>query len=98
MRPFTVVLGIIMGSAVALAVSLAMAAVVFVVLWLSGDGRSQVAAETPAMLRGLAWTWSLGAVSVAAFYGEVRGRSWRRAPQWLLPVVLLLLGWQYWPT
>jgi hypothetical protein len=98
MRPFTVVLGIIMGSAVALAAGLGMSAVVFMVLWLLGDGRAQIAAETPAMLQGLAWTWSLSALSVAAFYGEVRTRHWRRAPQFLLPVALVLLGWRYWPT
>ena len=98
MRPFTVVLGIIMGSAVALAVGLAMAGIVFVLLWLLGDGRSQVAAEAPAMLQGLAWTWSLSIISIAAFYGEVRGRSWRRAPQCLLPLALALLSWRYWPA
>jgi len=83
-----------MGSSLALAVSLSMTGIVFLLM---GDTTGRVAAEQGALLRGLAWTWSLTALGVAAFYGELRLRRWRYWPQALLLLLLIAAGLRYWP-
>jgi hypothetical protein len=92
--PLTVLLGIIMGSSVALAVSLAMTGIVFLFLTEYAD---RVQAERVPLLIGLAWTWSLAAVAAASFYGELRMRTWRRAAQGALLLLLAALAVVYWP-
>ncbi|MFO1401271.1 MAG: hypothetical protein U1F06_02440 [Steroidobacteraceae bacterium] len=94
MRPLAVLLGIVMGSAVAVAVSLGMTAVVFVLL---PEYHVRIDPERAALYRGLAWSWSLAAIAASGFIGEIRGRPWRRAPQYLLLALVLLLAWIYWP-
>jgi len=94
LRPLTVLLGIIMGSAVALAISLAMTGVVFLFL---SDFAERVQAERAPLLIGLAWTWTLAAVSAASFYGELRLRPWRRIALAALAAMLALLAIVYWP-
>ena len=68
MRPLAVLLGIIMGSSVAMAVSLAMTAIVFVLL---GDHAARFQNEGGPLLRGLLWSWSA--------VGSVGRRILRRA-------------------
>lgn len=94
MRPLTVLLGIIMGSSVAMGVSLAMTAIVFVIL---GDYSSRIQQEGGPLLRGLAWSWSAVAISVAAFYGEVRQRPWRRWAKGAVVMLLAVVGLVFWP-
>ena len=94
MRPLTVLLGIIMGSAVALAVSLAMTGIVFLLL---GDYAARLQPERLPLLKGLAWSWSLAIVAAAAFYGELQLRRWRGGAQALLLLLLGLLAWVFWP-
>jgi hypothetical protein len=87
-------MGIIMGSALALGVSLAMTGIVFLLL---GDYSGRLASEHGPLLRGLAWSWTAAAVAVLAFYGELRQKPWR---QWAVAAVLLLivlLGVVFWP-
>jgi hypothetical protein len=62
MRPLTVLLGIVTGSAVALAVALGMTGVVFLLL---PEYSARLAAEQAPLLKGLAWSWSLALVSAA---------------------------------
>jgi hypothetical protein len=85
-----------MGSAIALAVSLSMSAIVF--LFLRHDYPERLAGEQLTLLKGLLWSWSFTIVGVLAFYGEQRQRSWRRAPQLLLGAGCLLLVYRYWPS
>ena len=71
MRPMAVLLGIIMGSAVALTVSLTMSAVVFLLL---PEYWARLASERLPLLKALLWSWSLAGVAGASFVGELRGR------------------------
>jgi len=94
MRPLAVLLGIVTGSAVAVAVALGMTAVVFLFL---PEYHARIDPERLPLLRGLAWSWSMALIGAAGFIGELRSRPWRRGPQLLLLAMLLLLGWIYWP-
>ena len=95
MKPLTVVLGIVTGSAVALAVSLGMTGVVFLLL---PEYSARLAPEHAPLLKGLAWSWSLALVSAAAFVGELKRARWRRPAQFLLLALLALLAWRFWPA
>ena len=94
MRPLTVVLGIIMGSSVAMAVSLAMTAIVFLLL---GDQAARFHNEGGPLLRGLLWSWTAMALSVAAFYGELRLKPWRAWAKTAVFTLLLVVGVVFWP-
>lgn len=95
MRPLTVLLGIVLGSAVAMAVSLGMTGIVFMLLPEYSD---RLAGEHLPLLKALAWSWSLALVAAAGFIGELRGWAWRRPAQALLLALLLALVWRYWPA
>ena len=94
MRPMAVLIGIIMGSAIALTVSLTMSAVVFALL---PEYSARLASERLPLLKALFWGWSLTAVAGTSFIGELRGRRWRYGFQVLLAAMLVTLGWLYWP-
>ena len=94
MRPMAVLLGIIMGSAVALTVSLTMSGIVFLLL---PEYSARLASERLPLLKALLWSWSLAAVSGASFIGELRDRRWRFATQLVLAAMLTVLCWIYWP-
>jgi hypothetical protein len=94
MRPWNVFLGIIMGSAVALAVALGMTAIVFALL---PEYSLRLAPERWPLFKGLLWSWSLAAVAAGSFIGELRQRRWRLPLQGLLGVMLATLLWLYWP-
>jgi hypothetical protein len=83
-----------MGSAIALGVSLAMTGAVFLLL---GDATGRLAEEQGPLLRGLLWSWIVAVVAIAAFYGEMRLRRWRLAPQCLLLLLLVAAGATFWP-
>jgi hypothetical protein len=93
-RPLAVLIGIIMGSAVAMTASLTMSAIVFFLL---PEYSARLAPERLPLLKGLIWGWSLAGVGVASFVGELRGRPWRYGPQTLLAVMLAALVIMYWP-
>ena len=95
MKPLTALLGIVMGSAVALAVCLGLTGVVFLLL---PEYSARLAGEQAPLLKGLFWSWSLAGVSAASFVGELRQRPWRRVPHGALLLLLALLGWLYWPA
>jgi hypothetical protein len=94
MRPMAVLLGIIMGSAIALTASLSMSAIVFLLL---PEYSARLASERLPLLKALLWAWSLTAVASTSFIGELRGRRWRYGTQVLLAAMLTALGWIYWP-
>lgn len=95
MKPLTVLLGIIAGSAVALAVALGMTGIVFLLL---PEYSARLAGEQAPLLKGLAWSWSLALAATASFFGELRNRSWRRQAQGMLVVILAMLAWRFWPA
>ncbi len=95
MKPLAVLLAIVMGSAVALAVSLGMTGIVFLLL---PEYSARLAGEHAPLLKGLAWSWSLALASAAAFVGEVKNARWRRPMQLLTALILALLAWRFWPA
>jgi hypothetical protein len=94
MRPLSVLIAIVTGSAVALTISLTLSGVVFLLLPQYAD---RLAPERWPLIKGLMWSWSLAGVGVAAFAGEVRNRPWRFYPQLGLVALLAALGIVYWP-
>jgi hypothetical protein len=90
----TVLLGIVLGSATALAVSLSMTGIVFLLL---PEYSARLAPEKMPLLTALAWSWSLTFAAAASFVGELKGRAWRRAAQAVVLLVLAGLAWRYWP-
>jgi hypothetical protein len=95
MSPLTVLLGIIMGSTVAIAVALAMTGIVFLLIPEYG---ARLSSERAPLLLGLLVAWGLSALGAAAFLGELRLRRWRRWPQGALALALCALAWHYWPA
>ena len=88
-------LGIVAGSAVALAVSLGMTGIVFLLL---PEYSLRLGPERLPLARGLAWSWCLALVAGASFLGELRGAAWRRPAQALLALLLAALAWTFWPA
>ena len=74
MRPLAVLIGIVMGSAVSLAVGLALTWVVFLFL---PDQEARLAPEKGPLMRAVALFTVMAAVAAASFLGEVRSRDWR---------------------
>ncbi|HXO14835.1 MAG TPA: hypothetical protein VN835_00720 [Steroidobacteraceae bacterium] len=94
MRPLTALLGIVMGSAVALATGLLMTWIV--ILFLPAD-QARFAPEHAPLLRAVAVFTLFSAASAGSFYGELRGRSWRPAAHGATLVMLAVAVWMYWP-
>jgi hypothetical protein len=89
-----VLIGIIMGSAVALSVALSMTAIVFLLL---PEYSVRLAAERLPLTKGLLWSWTLAAVAGTSFIGELRQRRWRWPAELLLAAILTTLLSLYWP-
>jgi hypothetical protein len=94
MRPMAVLIGIIMGSAVALSVSLSMSAIVFLLL---PEYSVRLAPERWPLLKGLLWSWSLATLGGVSFVGELKHWRWRYASEAALGAMLVALGYIYWP-
>jgi len=94
MRPFVVLLGIVMGSTVSIAVALLMTGVVFLLL---PEYAGRLAEERNPLLTACLLSVFLAAIAGVSFYGELRVRSWRFAAHAGLLVMLVLSLWTYWP-
>lgn len=95
MRPLAVLFGIVMGSAVSIAVALTLTLAVFLLL---PDQATRLAPEFDPLMRTLGVAVVIAGLSVAGFVGELRGASWRRPAQLALVVALVTVGWMAWPT
>jgi drug/metabolite transporter (DMT)-like permease len=93
MHPKAVLLGIVMGSTVSMAVGLLMTLIVFLALPEHAD---RLREEFGPLLRYSASSTLLAALAVAAFYGELKLRPWRRSVQWLLWLALLATAGLAW--
>jgi len=93
-RPLTALLGIVMGSAVALATGLLMTWIV--ILFLPAD-EARFAPEHAPLLRAIAVFTLFSAASAGSFYGELRERSWRLAAHGATLAMLAMAVWMYWP-
>jgi hypothetical protein len=94
MRPLTMLIGIVMGSTVAIALGLAMVLIIFLIL--AGD-HAELRAEFVPLLRSAGLFTLLSTAAIASFLGEVRQRAWRRLPQGALLAGLIIAVWMYWP-
>jgi hypothetical protein len=94
MRPLSVLLGIVLGSAVSITVALVLTLVVFLML---PEFAERIGEEFPPLLLTLGGSTLIAAVSALGFYGELRETKWRRAPQIALALLLLFIGWWVWP-
>jgi len=95
MRPLAVLMGIVMGSAVALFGGLVLTLLVFLLL---PEFREELSGEFLPLAQAIAWAALLAAVSVAGFVGEIRHRAWRHVAQLATVGALLGIGWRYWPS
>src|SRR5205085_5819506 len=94
MRPLTALLGILMGSAVALAAGLLMTWIV--ILFLPAH-QARFAPEHAALMRAIAVFTLFSAASAGSFYGELRERPWRAAAHRATPLMLGGGVRVYWP-
>lgn len=94
MRPLAALLGILLGSAAAIFVGLALTLVVYLLL---PEYRDRLAGEFPPLLRAVLASGLLSAAAAAAFVGELRGRPWRRIALAVLGLALAGFVAYYWP-
>jgi hypothetical protein len=94
MRPFTVLIGIVLGSAASTTFSLA---AVLVVLFVLTSEHPDLSRELPQLLLSLLAFASLTAASAGSFLGQAKARPWRG---WAHAATLVCLGaviLLYWP-
>ena len=94
MRPLAVLLGIVMGSAVSMAVGLILTGVVFLFL---PDSAARFAPERLPLARGILVFSLISAASATSFYGELRVRRWRFLSHLAVIALLGVAVWLYWP-
>jgi hypothetical protein len=94
-QPLAALIGIVMGSSVALFAGLLMTLVVFLLL---PEYRDRLSGEFRPLLAASAWAALLVAVSAAAFVGQLKHRPWRLWAQLGLAATVFLVGWTYWPS
>ena len=94
MAPFTMILGVVLGSLASIAFSLS---VVMLVFWLLRDDHPRFLTEMPEVIRGTLIFYFLAASAAASFVGSLRGRPWRFIAFALLGAGLLSTAYYYWP-
>lgn len=94
MGPLGFLTGVILGSAASIAGVLVMVLVIF--LAASGEHPSLLE-EYASLLRAVLLFGALAAVAAAAFLGLQKGRRWRWIAQGSMWLMLLAIGWSYWP-
>jgi hypothetical protein len=94
MRPFTILLGILLGSAVSIAFGLFTVWIVFFVL---AGRHPELRDEMPRLLASFGAFVILTAASGLSFLGELQMRRWRLWAQLATLLSLLMLGFIYWP-
>lgn len=94
MRPFTVLIGIVMGSAASISFGLGSVLVVFCIL---AGKHPDLAHEFPQLLLSLLAFATLTAASAGSFVGQAKGRSWRGWAHVATAVALTAVVLLYWP-
>jgi hypothetical protein len=94
MRPLAVLIGIVMGSAVSLAVGLLLT---WVTLQFLPEYATLLAAERAPLGQAIAVFTLISAAAGVSFYGEIRARGWRFAAHAATVAFLGLAVWLYWP-
>jgi hypothetical protein len=94
MRPFTVLIGIVLGSAASITFGLGTVLIVFCVL--AGE-HPDLAREMPQLLLSWGAFVVLTAASAGSFLGQVKERSWRGWAHLATAVCLCAVVLLYWP-
>jgi multisubunit Na+/H+ antiporter MnhF subunit len=94
MKPLAVLIGIVMGSAVSLAVGLLMT---MIVILLIPEHADRLAAEKAPLVKAILLFTLLSAAAAASFYGEIRTRHWRFPAHAAMVTVFAATVWMYWP-
>jgi hypothetical protein len=93
-RPFTVLLGIFLGTLFSIAFGLSIVCLVF---WILRDEEPRLAAEFPSLLMSTGIFTVLSVCAALSFYGSLKLTAWRYLPMLCLWLGLLLAGRYYWP-
>jgi hypothetical protein len=94
MRPFTVLIGIILGSAASITFGLGTVLIVFCVL--AGE-HPELARELPRLVLSLAAFAALTAAGAGSFLGQAKGRPWRGWAHLATVACLAAVVLLYWP-
>jgi hypothetical protein len=94
MRPLTVVTGIVLGTCLSIAVSLAAVLLIFLVL---GDDYPRLDYEFRALVTSLTVFIAMTAISSVSFYWLLVDHRWRFLAQGGLWVGILTTGAYFWP-
>jgi hypothetical protein len=94
MGPLGFLTGVVLGSAVSIALVLAMVVVIFAV---SSGAEPAIGAEYPRLLVTAGLFAVLAGIAGAAFAGLQRRLPWRWYAQAAMWLALAGLGWYYWP-
>jgi len=98
MRPFTVLIGILLGSAASITFGLAAVASVFWILtWMHPDLAPDLAAEQPRLAVSLIVFAALTATSAGSFVGQLRSLAWRGWAHLVTAACLFGVFVYYWP-
>lgn len=93
-RPFTVLLGIVLGTLFAIAFSLSIVCLVF---WILRDEAPRLAAELSSLIASTGIFTTLSVFAGLSFYASLKQFTWRYLPMTGLWLGLLLAGRYYWP-
>lgn len=94
MRPLTVLIGILMGSAVSLALGLTLT---WIVLLFMPEHTERFAGEQGPLLRAMTLFGVMAVVAAASFYAELRQLPWRLTAHASTLAMLGVAVWTYWP-
>ena len=95
MRPFTVLIGIVLGSAASITFGLGSVLIVFGVL---AGQHPELLRELPQLLWNLIAFGILTAASAGSFLGQVKLRPWRPWAHLATAASLGAVVWLYWPS
>jgi hypothetical protein len=94
MRPFTVLIGIVLGSAASITFGLGAVLVVFTVL--AGE-HPELRHEMPQLVASFLVFGLLTAAGAGSFFGQLKSRPWRGWAHLALAAALGVVGFLYWP-
>jgi hypothetical protein len=94
MRPFTVLIGIVLGSAASITFGLGAVLIVFCVL---AGRHPDLTRELPRLTVSLLAFALLTAASAGSFFGQVKGRRWRAFAHLATAATLSAVVLLYWP-
>ena len=92
--PFTVLIGILLGSVFSISFGLGIVCFVF---WVLQDEAPRLLAEFDSLLKSTAIFFVLSVFAGLSFFGSLKQKSWRHLPMAGLWLGLFLAGRYYWP-